>query len=587
LSRIAEETINQIRDRADIVGLIGRFVSLKQAGPNHKGLCPFHNEKTPSFNVRPDRGSFYCFGCQKGGDAITFLMEMENLTFPEAVRALGAEVGIEIAEDRSGDRGVSERLLAANAVAQSCYRAALKVPGNPGAAYLESRGIDAEACERFGIGYAPDRWDTVAQELRRQKISADDGVAAGLLSERSSGNGHYDRMRGRVTFPIEDVRGRSIGFGGRALLPDQEPKYWNTPETPVFRKREAFYGFPAALEAIRKASRSIVVEGYFDRIALERAGLGEGLATCGTSLTEEHARNLRRRSRELVLLFDGDEAGQRAIERSLEVLLPHGLRVRAAVLPAGDDPDSLLAREGAEALRVLVDGAVPAIDFAIRRAVANGCASPWEKADAVAAVAPLLALVPSDVERGEYSAQVALAVGTEAQHVETAVRRARRGEDARDAVPVAPRRAGPEERNVRQLIRSLLEHPKHGDRVAPDEVVELITDVSLGRIVCALLAACDPESPVDVEAVAQQLEAEEANSLRALAAGETLDEDAAARTIDDTLRWLQRRRAKDQQRALTDEMRRPDADWQRLMESKKPRENEREERNPPSRGSRT
>jgi len=584
LSRIAEETIQQIRDRADIVGLIGRFVSLKKAGSSYKGRCPFHDEKTPSFNVRPDRGSYYCFGCQKGGNAITFLMEMENLTFPEAVRALGAEVGIEIAEDRSGPRGDSERLLAANAVAQACYRAGLAVPGNPGAAYLAQRGIDADTAERFGLGFAPDRWDTVVQALRAEKIPVEDGVKAGLLSERNSG-GHYDRLRGRVTFPIQDVRGRVIGFGGRAVLPDQEPKYLNTPETPIFRKREAFYGFPAALEAIRRAERSIVVEGYFDRIALDRAGMGEGLATCGTALTEEHARNLQRRSRQVVLLFDGDEAGQRAIERSLEVMLPHGLRVRAATLPAGDDPDSLLEREGAEALRRVIDAALPALDFVIRRAVAKGCATPWEKADVVAAVAPLLALIPSGVERGEYCAQVAVAVGSEAQHVARAVERARRGEDARDAIPVAPRRSGPEERNVRQLIHGLLEHPKHAQRFAVDEVVGLIADASLGRIVRELMTACAPDVPVDVEGVAARLETEEANLLRSLAAREAFDEDAAARTIEDTVRWLKRRRSKDRERALTDEMRRPDADWQRLIKSKNPNGSESDVSNPPPMGS--
>jgi len=404
LGRIAEETIQQIRDRVDIVGLIGRVVSLKKAGANYKGLCPFHNEKTPSFNVRPDRGSFYCFGCQKGGNAITFLMEMENLTFPEAVRALGREVGIEIAETESGERGESERLFAANTVAQACYREALKAPGNAGAAYLAERGIDAEVIYRFGLGFAPDRWDTVVQALRAAHIPAADGEKAGLLSERDSG-GHYDRLRGRVTFPIQDVHSRVIGFGGRAVSSGQEPKYLNTPESPIFHKRRAFYGFPAALEPIRHTRRAVVVEGYFDLIALHRAGIGEGIATCGTALTDEHGRNLLRRTRDVVLLFDGDEAGQRATLRSLEVLLPHGLRVRAAALPPGDDPDSFLAREGGEALRKLVDEAPPALEIAIRRATAKGCGTPWEKADAVAAVAPLIALVPSGVERGEYCTQ--------------------------------------------------------------------------------------------------------------------------------------------------------------------------------------
>jgi DNA primase len=584
LGRIAEETIQEIRDRVDIVGLIGRVVSLKKAGSNFKGLCPFHNEKTPSFNVRPDRGSYYCFGCQKGGNAITFLMEMENLTFPEAVRALGREVGIEIAETESGERGVSERLFAANAVAQARYREALKTPGNAGASYLAERGIDAEVIYRFGLGFAPDRWDTVVQALRAARIPTEDGEEAGLLSERNSG-GHYDRLRGRVTFPIQDVHGRVIGFGGRAVSSGQEPKYLNTPESPIFHKRRAFYGFPAALEPIRHTRRAVVVEGYFDLIALHRAGIAEGLATCGTALTDEHGRNLLRRTRDVVLLFDGDEAGQRATLRSLEVLLPHGLRVRAAALPPGDDPDSFLAREGEEALRSLIDEAPPALEIAIRRAVAEGRRTPWEKADAVAAVAPLIALVPSAVERGEYCAQLALAVGTEPQHVGAAVQRAARGEDARDAVPVTPRRRGPEERNVLQLVRSLLEHPQHAQRISLDEVAALVSDRSLADLVRALVEAARDGARVDVEQVAEQLESETRNLLRALATADALDADTALRTIDDTLRWLRRRRHGEEGRALTEKMRDPNSDQKALIDAKVRHSKECEESNHPPLGS--
>jgi len=584
LGRIAEETIQEIRDRVDIVGLIGRVVSLKKAGSNFKGLCPFHNEKTPSFNVRPDRGSYYCFGCQKGGNAITFLMEMENLTFPEAVRALGREVGIEIAETESGERGVSERLFAANTVAQARYREALKTPGNAGASYLAERGIDAEVIYRFGLGFAPDRWDTVVQALRAARIPTEDGEEAGLLSERNSG-GHYDRLRGRVTFPIQDVHGRVIGFGGRAVSSGQEPKYLNTPESPIFHKRRAFYGFPAALEPIRHTRRAVVVEGYFDLIALHRAGIAEGLATCGTALTDEHGRNLLRRTRDVVLLFDGDEAGQRATLRSLEVLLPHGLRVRAAALPPGDDPDSFLAREGEEALRSLIDEAPPALEIAIRRAVAEGRSTPWEKADAVAAVAPLIALVPSAVERGEYCAQLALAVGTEPQHVGAAVQRAARGEDARDAVPVTPRRRGPEERNVLQLVRSLLEHPQHAQRISLDEVTALVSDRSLADLVRALVEAARDGARVDVEQVAEQLESETRNLLRALATADALDADTASRTIDDTLRWLRRRRHSEEGRALTEKMRDPNSDQKALIDAKVRHSKESEESNHPPLGS--
>src|SRR5262249_54807649 len=204
------------------------------------------------------------------------------------------------------------------------------------------------------------------------------------------GEGPSDRLRGRLQFPIHDARGRIIGFGGRALNDGQEPKYLNTPESPIFHKREAFYGLSAALSAVRRADRAVVVEGYFDRIALARAGVDEAVATCGTAPSESHARHLRRRTRHVVLLVDGDGAGQRAMERSLEVLLPEGLRVRAALLPTGCDPDDLLARDGAAALWDRIERAPAALDFAIDRAVARGCSTPAEQADAVAAVAPLL-----------------------------------------------------------------------------------------------------------------------------------------------------------------------------------------------------
>ena len=584
MSRIAEETLQQIRDRVDIVGLIGRYVSLKQAGSNHKGLCPFHNEKTPSFNVRGDRGSFYCFGCQKGGNAITFLMELENLTFPEAARSLAQEVGIEIAETRGGDRGVSERLVAANTAAQACYRAELQTPGNPGADYLAERGIDAEVCETFGLGFAPDRWDTLVQALRKRKIPAQDGVAAGLLAERDSG-GHYDRLRGRVTFPIHDVRGRVIGFGGRAVLPDQEPKYLNSPETPIFHKREAFYGFPGALEAMRRNGRAVVVEGYFDRIALHRAGVAESVATCGTALTDAHAKNLQRRTRDVVLLFDGDEAGQKAVLRALEVMLPHGLRVRAVSLPDGEDPDDFLAREGPDALHALVDSAAPAIESVIRRAVAGGCATPWQKADVVESLAPLLALIPSEVERAEYCAQVALAVGSEARNVEAAVARTRRGEDAREAMPIAPRRRGPEERNILQLVRSLVEHPQHAQRISLDELTALVTDRPLADLVRLLVEAASGDAPLDVERVAEGLDAETGNRLREIAAGEPLPEETARRTVDDTIEWLRRRRQREESRELTAKMRDPNSDHDALLSAKTHRARERAKPKHPPMGS--
>ena len=569
MGRIPDEILQQIRDRVDIVDLIGRHVTLKKAGRSYKGLCPFHNEKTPSFNVNPDRQAYYCFGCQEGGNALTFVMNIEGLTFPEAARALARDVGIEIPETaRSGEAGLSERLYAANELAQSVYRKGLAVPGNPGAAYLERRGLDAETSLRFGLGFVPDRWDTVATALREARIPAEIGEKAGLLAPRSSG-GHYDRLRGRVTFPIQDVRGRVVGFGGRALGADQEPKYLNSPESPIFHKRSGFYGFPMALEPIRRTDRAVVVEGYFDLIALHRAGVEGVVATCGTALSEDHAKGLRRRTRQVVLLFDGDEAGQRAMQRALEVLLPSGLRVRAALLPSGQDPDDFLSTAGAEALRALVDSAPPALELAIRRAVAAGCATPWEKADAVAAVVPLLAKVPSGVERGEFCVQLAVAAGTETRHVEQAVRAAARGEDPRESVPAPPRLQSGDERKLRRRAHSLVEHPHLAVRIERAELGTLIPSLPLSEVIAALVDAAGEERSVDLEEIASRLSDDARILLRALAAAdEAVEEGAAAQTIDDTLAWLRRRRARAEQQSLTRRLQQGEADPATLLREK-------------------
>ena len=569
MGRIPDEIIQQVRDRVDVVELVGRSVSLKRAGRSYKGLCPFHGEKTPSFNVNPDRGSYYCFGCQEGGDLFSFVMKVENLTFSEAVRSLARDCGIEIPETGGERSGVSEAIFAANDLAQATYREAFAAQGNPAAAYLAKRGLAAEEARRFEIGFAPDAWDTVARALASAGVDVRVGEKAGLLAARPHGDGHYDRLRGRLTFPIRDARGRVIGFGGRALADGQEPKYLNTPESPVFRKREAFYGTSDALAAIRRADRAVVVEGYFDRIALARAGMDEALATCGTSLGEGHARNLRRRTRNVVLLFDGDEAGQRAMERSLEVLLPAGLRVHAALLPPGLDPDDLLAREGPEALRAVVDDAPAALDFVIDRAVARGCASPADKADAVAAVAPFLAAIPSGVERSAYAQRLAFSVGTEVRHVEAAVRAATRGEDARDAVPIPPRQRGAHERKIRLLARSLFDHPRLAARFPRDEVHELVPAGPLRELIAALLEAAGEDRAVHLEELAERLGDDEARLLRQLAvADDVLEEGAAAQTIDDTLRWLRKEQLSVRLNDLTRRLRDPGADVEAILEEK-------------------
>ena len=546
MSLIPDEIIQQVRDRIDVVELVGRSVALKRAGRSYKGLCPFHHEKTPSFHVNPDRGTFYCFGCHEGGDIFHFVQKTEGLGFLEAVRSLARDGGITIPESSGGggSSGVSERIYEANALLLERYRAELKQPGCPGAAYLAERGLSPEEWDRFEIGFAPDRWDFAVGVLRGARIPAELGETAGILSPRQT-SGHYDRLRGRVVFPIRDARGRVLGFGGRAIAKDQEPKYLNTPETPVFHKREALYGLPKALEPIRRTGFAVVVEGYFDQIALCRAGVEGAVATNGTALTPDHARALLRRTKNVVLLFDGDAAGERALARGLEILLPEGLRVSAVELPPKEDPDSLLRKRGPGILSAAIEAAVPALELIIDRAAREGHETPWQKADAVAAVAPLLACIPKAQERSDYSMRLAMAVGTEARHVEAAVRAAERGEDAREAVPIGPRRAGPEDRNVRQLARCLVEHPSLAGGMDRSELADLLPPGPHAEVVLALADAAEAGRAVRISELAANLSEEARHLLHALSVdGDPVPEPNAARTVRDTVGWLRDQKRK-------------------------------------------
>ncbi len=607
MGRIPEETIEAIRDRTDIVDLVGRYVALKQAGRSFKGLCPFHHEKTPSFHVNPQLGIFHCFGCTAGGNVFAFLMRHDNLTFPEAVRSLARDCGIEVPEDRSdAEAGIGRRLRAACALAERFYRDALRsADGAAARAYLARRGLDDDQIARFGLGYAPDRWDALVGALGAAGIPAELGVRAGLLGEGQ--RGHYDRLRGRVIFPIRDVRGDAIAFGGRALPGANgqapEPKYLNTPESPLFRKREALYGLPDALEPIRRAGRAVVVEGYFDRIALARADIGEALATCGTALTPDHARQLCRRTQEVVLLFDGDAAGQRAVERSLLLLLPEGLRVRAVELPAGEDPDTFLEQHGAEALRRLVADARPALDGVIRRAVERGCATAWEKADVVAAVAPLLVLLPDPVERGETARQLSFAAGVPVAEVEAAVRRERaqlagnpvRGagssarssglassssslrsdeicsDEIQERIASGPRRETTEARWARVLARTLVHFPALASSIDPDEVATLVP-APWDRVLPALVDVLADRSDADLGALAEQLGDDAGAELCAVAveAAPEGDAEAAIAAMRDTFRRLRQRCLAEQDRQLTQRLRLAgsDAERQAILEEK-------------------
>jgi DNA primase len=379
---ISEEVINRIRDRIDIVDIVGQHVSLTRAGQNLKGLCPFHQEKSPSFTVSPSRQIFHCFGCGSGGNVFTFLTRITGASFPETVRDLGRKVGIEVQEptaEAGSQIQRANRTEHVNQVAGRWFVENLRDDrlGAEARGYLTGRGIEPGTIERFGIGAAPAEWDGLHKAMVKQGFTVDDLAAAGLVIPRDSGTGYYDRFRGRVMFTITDLRKRVVGFGGR-VLGEGTPKYLNSPDTPLFKKGQTLFALDVAREAIARTKTVVVVEGYFDAIALHQAGLTHTVATLGTALTPEHVQVLRRFASKVVLLFDPDAAGVRAALRGLDLFVNSGLGVKVVTLPAGDDPDTYVRKEGPEAFVRLEQQAPSLLDFALEQNLKTAEASTIE-----------------------------------------------------------------------------------------------------------------------------------------------------------------------------------------------------------------
>ena len=362
MKKVPDHVIAEVRDRTDLVELIGGYVTLKRAGRNFVGLCPFHREKTPSFNVSPERGIYHCFGCGVTGDAIRFLMEHDHLCFPEALRTLARRAGIELArfEEDGAPREEHDLLYRAHAVAAALYRKILREPeGRAAREEIARRGLSAAVVDEYRLGASADAWDRLLTEARKEGLRPELLERAGLAIRRESGSGWYDRFRGRLMFPIEAVGAKTVGFGGR-VLGEGEPKYLNSPETALFRKRKTLYGVPQALDALRETREATLVEGYTDVLALANVGVRGAIAALGTAFTAEHAAWLARNCSKVIALFDGDEAGSRATVASCGPLLGAGLSVRVARLPPGEDPDSFVRNRGAAALREVLDKA-PAV----------------------------------------------------------------------------------------------------------------------------------------------------------------------------------------------------------------------------------
>ncbi len=412
----------KILEQADIVETVSQYVRLQNRGGRYFGLCPFHQEKTPSFSVNPERGFFHCFGCGQGGNVIDFIMGVETLTYSEARRLLADKLGIpiETSSRKKKPHGEIDRYqvmeLSAKAYAKtlSSNQTAME--------YLKGRGLSGEHIKQFGLGYAPDSWDFLHTELKRKKIPETVQQELGLTVPRKQGVGHYDRFRKRIMFPIRNTLGRVIAFGGRSLDKDAQAKYLNSTDTPLFNKSKVLYLLDRAKNCMKERG-AVIVEGYMDAIALHAQGFDHTVATLGTALTRDHAKILHRYTRSFVLFYDGDSAGIKAAMRGVETFFESGLSVRVATPPGGQDPDDYVRANGAEALQKLLDDAPDGYDFYLRQASKElDHTTPDGKTAIVEAMLPLLSRVSEAFVLKDYVRELAGRLGSDLDPLENAIR---------------------------------------------------------------------------------------------------------------------------------------------------------------------
>jgi DNA primase len=511
---IPGDKIEEVRRRTDIVSLIGEYVTLKKAGRNFLGLCPFHREKTPSFTVSPDKQMFYCFGCSEGGNAFSFLMKLNHLTFPEAIRHLAGKTGVVIPErgltpEEREHQTLREQILRINGIAVEYFARALQSSAGEGAReYLRNRGIETDVIRTFRIGLAPEGWRNLFDFLDKKGIPPKLVEQAGLAVRRSGerDQGYYDRFRGRLMIPIEDVDGHVIAFGGR-VMGSGEPKYMNSPESPVYTKGNNLFGLSRSREAIRQAGFSLLVEGYFDLIALWSAGFQNVAATLGTALTRVQVDLLRRYAPRVAVVFDPDEAGRKALARSLELFLAGNVHAKAVILPEGQDPDDFVRTQGRKEMEALVARAVPMVDYYIDE-ILGGRGTLEEDRDKLRESVAFISRLGDAVERNIFIKKVAERLNVDEGVLKDEVRRVLSHEAALPAAPQKKRSAREPDHLELSLIHMMMECPDRIPAVAASGVLDCFTSDELRSLGEGLLTAAEKQGGVisDIYGIVNGLE---------------------------------------------------------------------------------
>jgi DNA primase len=502
---------DRVKQQADIVRVVGEYVRLKKSGQNFTGLCPFHAEKSPSFAVHPTKQIYHCFGCGVGGDVFKFVMEMEKCSFPESIRVVAEKCGIAIPQPR--ERSPEERkenqqrtaLVEMHRVAQAFFTKQLEgtAEGKVARAYLEDRGLEKNAIDQFGIGYAPSGGDLLLRSLK-QKYREKLLVESGLVSRDQSGR-MFDRFRRRITFPIANESGKIVAFGCRALGDDM-PKYLNSPETPIYSKSNVLYHLDRAKEALRRSDFAVLVEGYMDAIAVARAGISNVVASCGTSLAEPQIKLLARFTRRVIVNYDPDTAGQTATERSISLLLEQDFEVRVLALPGKADPDKFIREQGADAYIKVLKEAPPYIDYLIARARRMDLTTGEGKVRAVNFLLPYVQKIPNRILRSEWATRIAQQLRLDEPVLRAALSKA--AAERRSEVKTKPELIGRAAKPVeRRLIRMLVEGEgfRHelAQRIQQDQ---LHLGLETEKVLAALVAANLSGQPVQASEVAATLD---------------------------------------------------------------------------------
>ena len=525
MGRIADEKIDEIRERTDIVEVVSSYLPLKRSGVNHQGLCPFHQEKSPSFNVNSARQIFHCFGCGVGGNVFSFLMRMEGLSFPDAVRRLGEKVGVEVEEEAVSPEEVRrrderERILRINEVAGEFYQQLLLTDeeGAPGRRYLRQRGYESEIVRTFQLGFAPGGWESLAKHLTGKSFSSEDSQKAGLVRPGKQERGDYDLFRNRLLFPIHDLQGRMVAFGGR-VLDDSLPKYINSPETAVYHKGQTLYGLYQARDAMRHNGEALVVEGYFDVLALHRAGFPGAVATCGTALTADHARLLKRYADKILLIFDADAAGRQATFRAMDALVPAGLSVSVVTMPVGEDPDSLLKEKGEEGFRLCLDAARPVLEVFIEDQLRVNDESVEGRARAAEQVLERIKRLPGDLERSLYVKRLAELTGLDVELLKSKVRGGvpalKQGRAPAQSNPVR-KLAAETGQTQKYLLRLMLMDDQQRRLVRQEGTADLFIDDLFRGLADYLLSREDEEGNLPDDLIDAALDADQQSLLTSL-----------------------------------------------------------------------